>query len=74
MRRRSGNSAATWQARQRVRAKRVADPWTAGVRPEAGRLGLFDEPADPEKAWRRKAWLWFKRDPETGELPFGVLA
>lgn len=59
----------TWKKRAPPRA----DPWTAGNRPEvAERFGILDVAPTPEQAFRRRAWRQFRRDPETGLLPFGV--
>ncbi len=68
------NPAATWKARGRSRRCGPAGPTVVnardvGIREGVGRALRFEDDA-PD--WRRSAWLWFQRDPETGLLPFGV--
>jgi hypothetical protein len=72
---RRGNPAARARAQQRVRLRIAHDVDLRDVGLRGGvaeRFGILDEAPAPDVAFRRCAWLWFQRDPETGLLPFGV--
>ncbi len=60
----------TDKRKQAARAKHL-EPWTAGIIPSAARVfaAAMKNAGDD---FKRKALLWYLRDPKTGDLPFGV--